>query len=223
MKWTLVTLPFIGHVLSSKESSFPGLYFAWKFLCIMSTIGLTKNRGSWFASPFLWVGLIWITDMKIPQDVLKIISGHVVAKNGMLRMLFLLQYCSREFFLRMPITIRWATNTFISIGLVSSPIIQLCTRILANTLTQQFNSVFVPIVFCLSEFCMNIFISIFTQYCRHSIFKKTHQKLHLDCILLNPCSFNRIPQIYIYIWVASIFLKPNQTTLFIFWINFIIW
>ena len=67
----------------------------------------------------LWIGLIWITDMKIPQDVLKVISGHAVAKNGMLRMLSLLQYCSREFFLRIPITIRWATNTFISSGLVS--------------------------------------------------------------------------------------------------------
>ena len=29
----------------------------------------------------LWVGLIWITDMKIPQDVLKTISGHVAAKK----------------------------------------------------------------------------------------------------------------------------------------------
>ena len=28
-----------------------------------------------------WVGLIWITDVKIPQDVLKMISGHVVAKK----------------------------------------------------------------------------------------------------------------------------------------------
>ena len=66
-----------------------------------------------------WVGLIWITDVKIPQDVLKMISGHVVTKNGMLRMLSLLQYCSREFFLRIPITIRWATNTFISSRVVS--------------------------------------------------------------------------------------------------------
>ena len=28
-----------------------------------------------------WVGLIWITDVKIPQNVLKMISGHVVAKK----------------------------------------------------------------------------------------------------------------------------------------------
>ena len=29
----------------------------------------------------LWVGLIWITDVKIPQDVLKMISGHVVTEK----------------------------------------------------------------------------------------------------------------------------------------------
>ena len=29
----------------------------------------------------LWVALIWITDVKIPQDVSKTISGHVVAKK----------------------------------------------------------------------------------------------------------------------------------------------
>ena len=29
----------------------------------------------------LWIGLIWITNIKIPQDVLKTISGHVVAKK----------------------------------------------------------------------------------------------------------------------------------------------
>ena len=54
----------------------------------------------------LWVGLIWITDVKIPQDVLKMISRHVVAKNGFLRMMSLHQYGSREFFLRIPMTIR---------------------------------------------------------------------------------------------------------------------
>ena len=40
--------------------------------------------------------------------------------NGILRMLSLLQYCSRELFLRIPITIRWATNTLILSGIVSS-------------------------------------------------------------------------------------------------------
>ena len=101
------------------------------------------------------------------------------------------------------------------------PIIQSCTKILVNTLTQQFNRIFVPIVFCLSEFCVNISISIFTQYCPHSIFKNS-SKLNLKCIHLNPCSFNRIPQIYIYIWGTNVFLKPNPTILFIFWIYFII-
>ena len=47
------------------------------------------------------------------------------------------------------------------------PIIQSCTRILVNTLTQQFNRIFVPIVFCLSEFCMNIFILDVIKYCDH--------------------------------------------------------
>ena len=45
---------------------------------------------------FLWIGLIWISDMKIPQDVLKIIFGYEVAENDVLRMQSLLQNCSRE-------------------------------------------------------------------------------------------------------------------------------
>ena len=94
-------------MLSSRDSSFPGLYFVQKFLCIMSTIGLTKNRGSWSSFSPQWVGLIWIADVKIPQDVLKMISGHVVTKKWHVEeCMSLLQYCSREFFLRIPITIR---------------------------------------------------------------------------------------------------------------------
>ena len=54
----------------------------------MSTIGLTKIEDH---------DLLLPSDMKISQDILKMISGHVVAKNDMLRMLSLLQYCSREF------------------------------------------------------------------------------------------------------------------------------
>ena len=103
------------------------------------------------------------------------------------------------------------------------PIIQSCTRVLVSTLTQKFNRIFVPIALCLSEFCMNIFISIFTQYCPHFTFIKTHQKLHLECNYLNSGSFDKIPQIYIYIWGTSILIKPNPTILFIFWIYLIIW
>ena len=114
-------------------------------------------------------------------------------------MLSLLQYCSREFFLENPHNNEMSYKYLHLIWTWIFPIIQSCTRILVNTHTQQFNKIFVPIVFCLSEFCMNIFIRTFTQY-----LQKTHQKLHLECIYLNPCSFNRIPQIYIYIFQGPI-------------------
>ena len=146
----------------------------------------------------LWVGLIWITDMKIPQDVLDMISGHVVAEKWHVKMLSLLQYCSREFFLENPHNNKMSYKYLHLIWTCIFPIIQSCTRTLVNTFTQQFNRIFVPIVFCLSEFCMNIFISIFTQYCP-ILSSKNSSKLHLECIHLNTCSFNRFPQIYIYL------------------------
>ena len=52
------------------------------------------------------------------------------------------------------------------------PFIQSCTRVLVSTLTQQFNRIPIPFVLCFSEFCMNIFVGIFTQYCPHFTFKK---------------------------------------------------
>ena len=100
-------------------------FLSWPVLCMEISLyhvhhWPNQKQRIMICFSLLWVGLVWITDVKIPQDVLKMISGHVVTKNGMLRMLSLLQYCSREFFLRIPITIRCTTNTFISSGLVSS-------------------------------------------------------------------------------------------------------
>ena len=146
----------------------------------------------------LWVGLIWITDMKIPQDVLKMISGHVVAKNGMLRMLSLLQYCSREFFLRMPITIRWATNTFISSRLVSSQLFS-CTQGFWSTPSLSNSMGYLsPLCFACLSFAW-IYLLVFSLSIVHILSSKNSSKLHLECVYWNPCSFNRIPQIYIYL------------------------
>ena len=98
------------------------------------------------------------------------------------------------------------------------PIIQSCTRILAITLTQQYNRIFVPIVFCLSEFCVNIFISIV-----HILSSKNSSKTApgVNSFLIHEVSRRSLKSIYI--WGTSIFIKPNPTILFIFWIYFIIW
>ena len=144
----------------------------------------------------LWVGLIWITDMKIPQDVLKMISGHVVAKSGMLRMLSLFQNCSREFFLRIPTTIRWATNTFISSGLVSSQLFSHAQGFLPTPSLSNSIGSFSPLSFACLSFVWT-YLLVFSLSIVHILSSKIYQKLHLECIHLNPCSFNRISQIYI--------------------------
>ena len=159
-------------MLSSKDSSFPGLYFVQKFLCIMSTIVLTKNRGSWSASPFGGLGLIWIADMKIPQDVLEMISGHVVTKEWCVENAVSTPILFQRIFLENSHNNKMSYKYLHLIRTCIFPFIQSCTRVLVSTLTQQFNRIFVPFVFCLSEFCVNIFISIFTQYCPHFTFKK---------------------------------------------------
>ena len=143
----------------------------------------------------LWVGFIWITDVKIPQDVLKMISGHVVAKKWCVENSVSTSILFWRIFLENSHNNKMSYTYLHLIWTCIFPIIQSCTRVLVNTLTQQFNRIFVPFVFCLSEFCVNIFISIFTQYCPHSIFKK----LHLECIYLNSCSFDKIPQICKYL------------------------
>ena len=102
------------------------------------------------------------------------------------------------------------------------PIIQSCTRILVSTLTQQFNRIFVPLVFCLSEFCVNIFISIFTQYCPHSIFKKLIKNCTWS-VFISFCVVSTRSLKSVNILGTSIFIKPNPTILFIFWIYFITW
>ena len=159
-------------MLSSKDSSFPGLYFVQKFLCIMSTIGLTKNRGSWSAFSLWWVGLIWIADVKIPQDVLKTISGHVVTKKSHVENAVSTPILFQRIFLENSHNNKMSYKYLHFIWTCIFPFIQSCTRVLVSTLTQQFNRIFVPFVFCFSEFCMNIFIGIFIQYCPHFTFKK---------------------------------------------------
>ena len=108
----------------------------------------------------LWVGLIWITDVKIPQDVLKMISGHVVAKKWCVKNVVSIPILFKRIFLENPHNNKMSYKYLHLIWTCIFPIIQSCTRILVNTLTQQFNRIFVPIVICLSKFCMNIFISI---------------------------------------------------------------
>ena len=119
-----------------------------------------------------WVGLIWIADVKIPQDVLKMISGHVVTKQWCVENAVSTPILFQRIFLENSHNNKMSYKYLHLIWTCIFPFIQSCTRILVSTLTQQFNRIFVPFVFCLSEFCMNIFINIFTQYCPHFTFKK---------------------------------------------------
>ena len=169
LKWTL---PLKGHVLSSRDSSFPGLYFVQKFLLHhLHHWPNQKQRIMVCFSPW-WVGLIWIADVKIPQDVLKTISGHVVTKKWHVENVVSMPILFQRIFLGNPHNNKMSYKYLHLIRSCIFPFIQSCTRVLVSALTQQFNRIFVPFVFCLSEFCMNIFISIFTQYCPHFTFKK---------------------------------------------------
>ena len=179
-------------------------FLSWPVLCMEISLHHVhhwpnQKQRIMICFSLLWVGLIWITDMKIPQDVLKMISGHVVAEKWHVKSAVSTPILFSRKFLENSHNNKMSYKYLHLIWTCIFPIIQSCTRILVNTITQQFNRIFIPIVFCLSEFCVNIFISIFIQYCPHSIFKKTHQKLPLDWIYLDPCSFERIPQIYIYL------------------------
>ena len=137
--------------------------------------------------------------MKIPQDVLKMISGHVVIKKWHVENAVSTPILFQRIFLENSHNNKMSYKYLHLIWTCIFPFIQSCTRVLVGTLTQQFNRIFIPFVFCLSEFCMNIFISIFTQYCPHFTLKKTHQKLHLECNYLNSGSCDKMPQIYKYL------------------------
>ena len=119
-----------------------------------------------------WVGLIWITDVKIPQDVLKTISGHVVTKIWCFENAVSTPILFQRIFLENSHNNKMSYKYLHLMWTCIFPFIQSYTRVLVGTLTQQLNRIFVPFVFCLSEFCVNIFISIFTQYCPHFTFKK---------------------------------------------------
>ena len=126
------------------------------------------------------------------------ISGHVVTKKCMLRMLSLLQYCSREFFLRIPITIRWATNTFISSGLVSSQLFS-HTQVFWSipSLSNSIGSLS-PLSFACLSFPWT-YLLVFSLSIVHILSSKNSSKTAPGVNSLNPCSFDRIPQIYIYL------------------------
>ena len=108
----------------------------------------------------------------IPQDVLKMISGHVVTKNWHVENAVSTPILFLRIFLENSHNNKMSYKYLHLIRTCIFSFIQLWTRVLVCTLTHQFNRIFVPFVFCLSEFCMNIFISIFTQYCPHFTFKK---------------------------------------------------
>ena len=120
----------------------------------------------------LWVGLIWITDVEIPQDVLKMISGYVVTKKWCVENAVSTPLLFQRIFLENSHNNKMSYKYLHFIQTCIFPFIHSCTRILVSTLTQQFNRIFVPFVFCLSQFSVNIFISIFTQYCPHFTFQK---------------------------------------------------
>ena len=123
-----------------------------------------------------WVGLIWITDVKIPQDVLKMISGHVVTKKWHVENVVSTPILFQRIFLKNSHNNKMSYKCLHFIWSCIFPFIQSCRRVLVSTLTQQLNRIFVPFVFCLSQFSVNIFISIFTQYCPHFTFKKLIKK-----------------------------------------------
>ena len=146
---------------------------------------------------------------------LKTISGHVVAKKWHVKNAVSTPILFQRIFLENSHNNMMSYKYLHFIRTCIFPIIQSCTRVLVSTLTQQFNRIFVPFVFCFSEFCMNIFISIFTQYCPHSILKK----LTKNCTWSVFISIQVVSTRYlksINIWGTSILIKPNPTILFIF-------
>ena len=92
----------------------------------------------------LWVGLIWITDMKICQDVLKMIFGHVVAKKWCIKNVVSMPILFYRIFHDNSHNNKMSYKYLHLIWTCIFPIIQSCTMILVNTLTQQFNRIFVP-------------------------------------------------------------------------------
>ena len=108
-----------------------------------------------------WVGLIWITDVKIPQDVLKMISGHVVTKKWHVENAVSTPILFQRILLENSHTNKMSYKYLHLIWSCIFPFIQSCRRLLVSALTQQFNRIFVPFVFCLSEFCMKHILLVF--------------------------------------------------------------
>ena len=152
-------------------------FFSWPVLCMevpLHHVHHWPNQKQRIMVCFSlqWVGLIWITDVEIPQDVLKTISGHVVTKKWHVENAVCTPILFQRIFLENSHNNKMSYKYLHFIWTCIFPFIQSCTRVLVSTHTQQFNRIFVPFVFCFSEFCANIFISIFTQYCPHFTFKK---------------------------------------------------
>ena len=68
-------------MLSSKGSSFPGPVLCTEIPLHHVHHWPNQKQRIMVCFSLWWVGLIWIAGMKIPQDVLKMISGHVVTKK----------------------------------------------------------------------------------------------------------------------------------------------
>ena len=61
-------------------------FLSWPVLCMEISLHYVHHWPNqklriMICFSLLWVGLIWITDMKIPQDILKTMCGHVVAEK----------------------------------------------------------------------------------------------------------------------------------------------
>ena len=132
-----------------------------------------------------WVGLIWIADAKIPQDVLKMISGHVVTKKWRVENVVSTPILFQRIFLENSHNNKMSYKYLHFIRTCIFPFIQSCKRVLVSTLTQQFNRIFVPFVFCFSEFLHEHIYWYFHSVLSTFYLQKTHQKQHLECNYLN--------------------------------------
>ena len=131
-------------------------------------------------------------------------------------MLSLLQYCSREFFLRIPITIRWATNTFMSSGLVSSQLFSHAQGFSSTPSLSNSIGSLSPLSFACLSFAWT-YLLVFSLSIVHILSSKNSSKLHLECIYLNPCSFDILILILLdcllHIKILKSHLQPLQQTL----------
>ena len=132
----------------------------------------------------LWVGLIWIADVKIPQDVLKMISGHVVTKKWHVENAVSTPILFQRIFLENSHNNKMSYKYLHFIQICIFPFIQSCTRFWsAPSLSSSIRSLS-PLSFACLSFAWT-YLLVFSLSIVHILPSKTHQKQHLECNYLN--------------------------------------